>query len=97
MTPPTKLETKPAQTQGSSADAPKHGEASEDEQWAPRPWLARAIRTFAFIFPIVMSVVFVIIVSGFVSAPAGWVGRAIWWVGLTVAATLVLIVFERLT
>ena len=99
MTTTAPLDTDPEHgvSKGSSADAPKHGDADHDEHWQPRPWLAFAIRAFAFLFPIVMSIVFVVLVSGVVPAPPGWIGRVLWWVALTVAATTVLIVFERMT
>ncbi len=93
----TDIDIRPETNSGSSADSPKHGHGLGEEQWAPRPWLARAIRGFAFLFPVAMSVVFVILAARVVPAPAGWFGRALWWIGMTVGATGVLIVVERLT
>ncbi|MDH4171910.1 MAG: hypothetical protein OEW42_20195, partial [Acidimicrobiia bacterium] len=71
----TDIDIRPETNSGSSADAPKRGHGLGEEQWAPRPWLARAIRGFAFLFPVAMSVVFVILAARVVPAPAGWFGR----------------------
>ena len=67
----------------------------EANRWADRPVLAITLKAMVLLTPIVLSVVFVAIVSRLVPRPAGWFGVALWWVGLTLASTVVLAATER--
>ena len=67
-------------------------------RWQPRPWVAALLRAFVLVAPIACSVAFVHVASGLIAPPGGselW--HVAWWVGLSAAATLVLIAIDRVT
>ena len=67
-------------------------------RWEPRPGFAASVRAFALLAPIAASVVFVHFASRVVGAPSGSaLAHVAWWIGLSAAATLVLIGIDRLT
>jgi len=66
------------------------------DRWQPNARAATAVRVFSFVFPIVVSVAFVAMVSRVVTRPSDLLGTAAWWVGLTAAASVVLVAVERL-
>ncbi len=70
--------------------------ADKGRRWGARPWRARAIRTLAFLLPILGSIVFVHLASRVFPAPAAnfWLFVS-WWIGISVAATLVLALIDR--
>ena len=57
--------------------------------------LGRLLRLFVVLAPIAVSVGFVAVASRVVRRPEQWYGLVCWWVGLTLAATLVLLATER--
>jgi putative nucleotidyltransferase with HDIG domain len=66
--------------------------------WQPRPGFAALLRAFVLIAPIAASVAFVHVASQLIGPPSGsWLTHVTWWVGLSAAATLVLIGIDRLT
>jgi putative nucleotidyltransferase with HDIG domain len=66
-------------------------------RWSPRPVQAALIRAAAFLVPILASIAFVTVASRFVAPPTTsfWLYLG-WWVALTGAATVVLLVADRL-
>ena len=65
---------------------------------SPRPGLAALLRAFVLIAPIAASVAFVHVASSLISPPgSGTLMHVAWWVGLSAAATVVLIGVDRLT
>src|SRR5919106_6187026 len=70
--------------------------AATTGQWNARPALARVIRAFALLAPLAASIAFVHLASKVVPAPAGsfWL-YALWWIGLSAAATVVLVGIDR--
>ena len=65
-------------------------------RWSGRPVQAALVRLLAFVAPIAASIGFVELASRAVPAPLGslWI-YLLWWLGLTAAATGVLIVVDR--
>ncbi|HEY0519770.1 MAG TPA: Ig-like domain-containing protein, partial [Ilumatobacteraceae bacterium] len=57
--------------------------------------LARAFKLFVLLSPIVVSVGFVAFASRLVHRPTQWYGVVAWWIGLTLASTVVLAATER--
>jgi hypothetical protein len=73
-------------------------ESAESGRWSARPALARLLRFTAFALPVVTSVVFVYAAARLVPPPAhSFVLYLAWWVGLSAAATLVLMLVGRLS
>src|SRR5919106_4355338 len=70
--------------------------AATTGQWNARPALARVIRAFALLAPLAASIAFVHLASKVVPAPADsfWL-YALWWIGLSAAATAVLVGIDR--
>src|SRR3954454_9383709 len=78
--------------------AEKEQHSDEARRWEPRPRLAALLRAFVLIAPIAASVAFVHIASSLISPPGGGtLMHVAWWVGLSAAATVVLIGIDRLT
>jgi putative nucleotidyltransferase with HDIG domain len=76
----------------------KETHTSDATRWEPRPGLAALLRAFALIAPIAASVAFVHVASRLISPPGGGtLMHVAWWVGLSAAATVVLIGIDRLT
>jgi hypothetical protein len=68
------------------------------QRWAARPVQAAVIRGFLFVVPIVGSVIFLHFLSGLVAMPtSSFVLFISWWVLMSGAATVVLVVIERIT
>ena len=72
--------------------------AETQQRWQPRPGFAALLRAFVLIAPIAASVAFVHVASQIIGPPSGsWLVHVTWWVGLSAAATIVLIGIDRLT
>ncbi|MBV9952486.1 MAG: tandem-95 repeat protein [Acidimicrobiia bacterium] len=65
------------------------------ERWSSRPRAAFVVRSAAALTPIAVSVVFVAVVSRIVGRPSGLLPTVVWWVLLTGASTVVLLMVER--
>jgi hypothetical protein len=66
------------------------------QRWAARPVQAALIRGFVFVVPIAGSVVFLHFLSGLVAMPtSSFVLFVSWWVIMSGAATVVLVIIER--
>ncbi len=72
--------------------------SGETQRWRARPVQAVLIRAVAFLVPIASSLIFVHLASGVVPMPTGslWF-FLLWWLGISAAATVVLIGIDRLT
>ena len=67
-------------------------------RWEPRPRLAALLRAFVLLGPIAASVAFVHVASSLIRPPGGTtLMHVAWWIGLSAAATVVLIGIDRLT
>src|ERR1051325_11443293 len=71
--------------------------AAAPPRWSGRPVQAAFVRILAFVAPIAASIGFVELASSAVPAPLGslW-AYLLWWLGLTAAATGVLVVVDRI-
>ncbi len=69
----------------------------EGRSWAPRPAAAFAVRALALLLPLAASVAATAALSRVVPRPDGLGPVVGWWAGITVVATLVLVVVDRLT
>src|SRR5919206_1820276 len=67
-------------------------------RWAAHPWRARALRLLVYALPIAGSLGFVRLLTTFVAVPTAslWVYLA-WWLGISLAATLVVTALYSLT
>ena len=64
--------------------------------WASRRWHARALKVLLFLLPVLVSIIAVWGLTRFIDRPADPVGNIAWWVGITVAATAVMLVADRI-
>ncbi len=85
VTPP-RTETKPPAV-------PDPGLAGD--RWSERPVLAHVLKLLVLLGPILVSVGFVAVASRIVHRPERWYGVVGWWIGLTLASTVVLTATER--
>ena len=67
----------------------------DGNRWSERPILARVLKLLVLLGPIFVSVGFVAFASRIVRRPERWYGVAGWWIGLTLASTVVLAAVER--
>jgi putative nucleotidyltransferase with HDIG domain len=73
-------------------------QSGDATRWEARPRLAALLRAFVLLAPIAVSVAFVHIASTLIRPPGGTtLTHVAWWVGLSAAATVVLIGIDRLT
>lgn len=68
---------------------------SDAAGWAAHPVLVRVFKLIVLLGPIAVSVGFVAFASRVVHRPEQWYGVIAWWVGLTLASTIVLAATER--
>ncbi len=73
-------------------------QSGDTTRWEAHPRLAALLRAFVLLAPIAVSVAFVHIASTLISPPGGsTLMHVAWWIGLSGAATVVLIAIDRLT
>ena len=70
--------------------------ATQTRARASRRWHARALKLLLFLCPVLISIVAVWALTRTIERPADPIGNVAWWVGITVAATVVMWVFDRL-
>jgi hypothetical protein len=70
--------------------------AGEGRSWRPRPLAAMSVRLVARLLPLAASVVATTVLARLVPRPAGLGPAITWWVCITLAATVVLLVVDRL-
>src|SRR5215217_4384536 len=68
----------------------------EDRAWVPRPLAALAVRVIALLLPLGMAVAAMAALSRMFHRPEGWGPVIFWCAGITVAATVVLFLVDRL-
>jgi putative nucleotidyltransferase with HDIG domain len=68
----------------------------EDRAWVPRPLAALAVRVIALLLPLGVAVVAMAALSRRFPRPDGWGPVILWCAGITVAATVVLFLVDRL-
>ena len=66
-----------------------------NNKWEGRPGVARALRVFVAGAPIVISIILVTIAGRIVTRPDGLALSIVWWAGLSVLATLVVLGLDR--
>src|SRR5919109_1162798 len=67
-------------------------------RWAAHPWRARALRVLVYALPIAGSLGFVRLLTVFVAVPTASLGIYLaWWLGISLAATLVVTALYSLT
>ncbi len=66
-----------------------------EEKWEGRPVVAGILRVIITVAPIVISLVLVTVASRVIPRPASWFRMIAWWVLLSIFATVVLLVFDR--
>ena len=73
-------------------------QSGDSSRWEAHPRIAALLRAFILLAPIAASVAFVHVASSLIRPPGGsTLMHVAWWVGLSGAATVVLIGIDRLT
>jgi putative nucleotidyltransferase with HDIG domain len=67
-----------------------------DQRWVRRRGLAAAIRTVAFLAPVLLSLAVASLVARALPTPIGPVATAAWWAALLVGSGVALVLFDRL-
>jgi HD domain len=73
-------------------------EGNPRRRWAARPWHARALRVLVYVLPIAGSLAFVRFATALTGVPTSslWIFLS-WWLGISVAATIVVSLLYALT
>jgi HD-GYP domain-containing protein (c-di-GMP phosphodiesterase class II) len=71
--------------------------AGEGRSWRPRPGAALAVRLVARLLPVAASIASTTVLVRVVERPAGVTAAVLWWAGLLVVASLVLLAVDRVT
>ena len=66
-----------------------------ERTWSEHRFAAICVRSVAWIAPIAVSVVATYLVSRAVGPPSGWLAVAGWWVAMTLVATAMLVVTDK--
>jgi putative nucleotidyltransferase with HDIG domain len=69
--------------------------AAEGRSWRPRPVAAFAVRLVARLLPMVASIASTAVLVRLVPRPAGITAAVLWWAGVFVAASVVLLAVDR--
>ncbi len=70
---------------------------TQGRQWRSHPVRAAALRTLAFVLPLVVSVIVGMVVGTLMPAPASTVGLVLWWAAVLGSSTLAVFAADRVT
>ncbi len=66
--------------------------------WSAHPWRARCLRLLVYVLPVAASLAVVRVITGIGGVPTGSLGIfLLWWLGISICATVVVSVAYRLT